>query len=67
MEELEGNRLAERIKPMDKDDNKLISKEEFTTGIAALQRGGGRRGRGGTEAPKRPDRPQRPAMAGAGK
>ena len=67
MEELEGNRLAERIKPMDKDDNKLISKEEFTTGIAALQRGGGRRGRGGAEAPKRPDRPQRPAMAGAGK
>ena len=62
MEELEGNRLAARIKPMDKDDNKLISKEEFTKGIAELQRGGGR-GRGGAEAPKRPDRPQRPAMA----
>ena len=61
MEELEGNRLAERIKPMDKDDNKLISKEEFTKGIAELQRSGGR-GRGGAEAPKRPDRPQRPAM-----
>ena len=39
MEELEGNRLAARIKPMDKDDNKLISKEEFTKGIAELQRG----------------------------
>ena len=62
MEELEGNRLAQLIKPMDKDDDKLISKEEFTKGIAERQRRGGR-GRGGAEAPKRPDGPQRPAMA----
>ena len=64
-DELEGNANADRIKGMDKDGDDAVSMEEFTTGLAALQRngGGGGRGRGGAAAPKRPERPQRPAMS----
>ena len=53
MEELEGNRFADRLKTLDEDDDKSISKEEFSSGIAKLMR------------PKdtRPDRPQRPESA----
>ena len=66
--ELEGNRMADRLKTLDKDGDKAISKEEFTTGISTLfSRGGSRGGRGGGSygrgAPK-PDRPQRPKMEG---
>ncbi|MEM9827751.1 MAG: PQQ-binding-like beta-propeller repeat protein [Planctomycetota bacterium] len=66
--ELEGNRLADRLKTLDKDGDKAISKDEFTGGIASLfQRGGGRGGRGGGSGyggrgeDTRPDRPQRPS------
>lgn len=70
--ELEGNRLADRLKTLDKDDDKKISKEEFRTGIASLFRrgggnaggGGGGRGNGYQRQDSRPDRPQRPKSAG---
>lgn len=70
--ELEGNRMADRLKTLDKDDDKMISKDEFTTGITSLFTrrgggggrsgggGGGYRGRGQDD---RPDRPQRPSSA----
>jgi Ca2+-binding EF-hand superfamily protein len=69
--ELAGNRMADRLKTLDKDDDKAISSEEFRTGITSLFSrgggggGGGRGGYGGGD--KRPDRPQRPAMAGQDK
>ena len=66
--ELEGNRMAERLMTLDKDGDKSISKDEFTSGIASLfSRGGGSRGGGsgrsygGRGGDKRPDRPQRPS------
>lgn len=67
-EELKGNRMADRLKTLDKDGDKVISTEEFRTGIGSLFRssrgggggGGGNRGRGNDS---RPQRPQRPAMA----
>lgn len=72
-QELEGNRMADRLKTLDKDGDMLISKEEFRTGFASLfnrggggggrnRGGGGRGGYGGGEDP-RPDRPQRPESA----
>ncbi len=67
--ELEGNRMAERLMTLDKDANKQISKEEFSSGIASLftRRGGGGGG-GGRDGynneDQRPERPQRPASAG---
>jgi outer membrane protein assembly factor BamB len=61
MDELEGNRMADRLKTLDKDGDKAISKTEFTTGISTLFSGGGNYGRG---KDARPDRPQRPASAG---
>ena len=67
--ELEGNRMAERLMTLDKDGNKEISKEEFSSGIASLftRRGGGGGG-GGRDGynneDQRPERPQRPASAG---
>jgi hypothetical protein len=69
--ELAGNRMADRLKTLDKDDDKAISSEEFRTGITSLFSrggGGGSGGRGGYGGgDKRPDRPQRPAMAGQDK
>ena len=65
--ELEGNRMAERLMTLDKDSDKAVSKEEFTSGISSLfRRGGGGGGGGRPERPKdtRPDRPQRPESAG---
>ena len=65
MSELEGNRMAERLKTLDKDGDEAISKDEFTTGISTLFRrrgsggGSGGYGRGGG-TDNRPDRPQRP-------
>ena len=71
MTELEGNRMADRLKTLDKDGDQAISKDEFTSGIAGLfNRGGGsNRGGGGggyrsRGADNRPDRPQRPESAG---
>lgn len=68
MDELEGNRMADRLKTLDKDDDKSISKDEFTTGITTLFSSGGRSGGGGGSygrgGDSRPDRPRRPAMAG---
>ncbi|APZ96004.1 PQQ-binding-like beta-propeller repeat protein [Fuerstiella marisgermanici] len=69
-DELEGNRMADRLKTLDKDGDKAISAEEFRSGIGSLF-GGGRGGRGGGGGggyrgrgeDKRPDRPQRPQMA----
>ena len=62
MAELEGNRMADRLRTLDKDGDEAISAEEFRTGIASLFRGGrgggGRGGYGGED--KRPKRPQRP-------
>ena len=59
--ELEGNRMADRIKTLDKDGDKAISQEEFRTGIATLFRRGGNYG--GQKNDTRPDRPQRPEPA----
>jgi hypothetical protein len=64
--ELEGNRMAERLKTLDKDGDKAISKEEFTSGITTLFNRGGGGGRGGEQKDTRPDRPKRPEMATAG-
>ncbi len=65
--ELEGNPMADRLKTLDKDGDKAISKEEFRSGIAGLfsRRGGGGRGGsyGGRGEDKRPERPQRPQIA----
>lgn len=73
--ELEGNRMADRLKTLDKDSDKAISEEEFRTGISGLfsrggggggggNRGGGGGGYGGQAKDTRPDRPQRPEMTG---
>ncbi len=70
MAELDGNRMADRLKTLDKDGDEAISKEEFTTGIASLFSGGGRnaggggggRGYGDRTQSKKPERPQRPKM-----
>ena len=46
--ELEGNVMADRLKTLDKDSDKIISKDEFQNGIATLfSRGGGGGGRSG--------------------
>ena len=63
------NRMAERLKTLDKDGDDLISKEEFRTGIGSLfsRSGGSGSGGGGSYGrgkDTRPDRPQRPQMAG---
>ena len=76
-QELEGNRMADRLKTLDKDGDKAISKEEFSSGIGSLFSGGGGRsggarsgggghggGPGGRGEDTRPDRPQRPESAG---
>ena len=64
MAELDGNRMADRLKTLDKDGDEAISAEEFRAGIGSLFRGGrggggGRGGYGGKD--NRPKRPQRPA------
>ena len=69
MAELEGNRMADRLKTLDKDEDASISEEEFRTGITSLfSRGGGGGGGGGgygnRGSDKRPTRPQRPESAG---
>ncbi|MDB4786332.1 PQQ-binding-like beta-propeller repeat protein [bacterium] len=61
--ELEGNRMADRLRTLDKDDDKVISAEEFRTGISTLfSRGTGGRGnysnRGSDSRPNRPQRPE---------
>jgi len=65
-DELEGNRMADRLKTLDKDGDKAISKDEFSSGIGSLfSRGGGGGGNYGNRAKDtRPDRPQRPESAG---
>ncbi len=74
-QELAGNRMADRLKTLDKDGDKAISKDEFSSGIGALFSGGGGGGRsgggrsggggyGGRGEDNRPDRPQRPESAG---
>lgn len=66
-DELEGNRMADRLKELDKDSDKIISKEEFSTGISSLSSrrgGGGGGGSRGQAKDTRPDRPQRPESAG---
>ena len=55
--ELEGNRMADRLKTLDKDKDGEISKEEFRTGISSLF---SRRGNYARQD-NRPERPQRPA------
>ena len=63
MAELEGHRMADRLKTLDKDGDESISTEEFRSGIGSLfrgGRGGGGRGYGGGED-TRPKRPKRPA------
>lgn len=67
-EELKGNRMADRLKTLDKDGDQVISQEEFSSGISTLfSRGGGSGGGGGGYPGQgkdtRPDRPQRPALA----
>jgi outer membrane protein assembly factor BamB len=66
MDELEGNRMADRLKTLDKDGDKAISKTEFTTGISTLfsRSGGGGGGNYSRGKDTRPDRPQRPESAG---
>lgn len=65
MNELSGNRMADRLKTLDKDGDEAISQDEFRTGITSLfSRGGGGGGGGGNYGggggDNRPDRPQRP-------
>jgi hypothetical protein len=66
--ELSGNRMADRLKSLDKNSDELISKEEFSKGISALFRRGsgrsssGRSGYGGRSIDNRPERPERPEM-----
>ena len=68
--ELEGNRMADRLKTLDTDGDKSISKDEFDSGISTLfsRGGGGEAGGGGgygrEQQDSRPDRPQRPESAG---
>ncbi len=65
--ELDGNRMADRIKGLDKDGDDVITREEFRTGVSTLFGGrrGGRGGSGGNRKDTRPDRPQRPELAGS--
>ena len=66
--ELEGNRMADRLKTLDKDGDTKISKDEFSSGISGLfSRGGGGGGGnyGGRSRDTRPERPQRPESAGS--
>ncbi len=68
--ELEGNRMADRLKTLDKDGDKIITQEEFSSGISTVfSRGGGGGGGGGGYQGQgkdtRPDRPQRPELAGS--
>ncbi len=69
--ELEGNRMADRLKTLDKDGDRVITQEEFSSGISTLfSRGGGGGGGGGggyqgQGKDTRPDRPQRPELAGS--
>ncbi len=67
--ELTGNRMADRLKTLDKDGDKMITQEEFSSGISALfSRGGGGGGAGGGGGYQgqgkdtRPERPQRPEL-----
>ena len=63
--ELAGSPIADRLKQLDKDQDKTITQEEFRTGISTLftrGRGGGGYNAGGKD--NRPKRPQRPALAG---
>ena len=60
--------MFERMMQLDKDGDKAVAQEEFSSGISALfsrGRGGGGNGnyRGGAKD-GRPDRPQRPESAG---
>lgn len=50
--ELAGNRMADRLKTLDKNSDDVISKEEFSTGISTLFSRGGSGGssRGGSRA-----------------
>ena len=59
--EFKGNRMADRLKTLDKDGDKAISQEEFRTGISSLFRRG--RNYGGQNKDTRPERPQRPEFA----
>ncbi len=62
--ELAGHRMEDRLKTLDKDGDKAISKDEFTSGIGSLfRRGGGGGGYGGRGEDNRPKRPQRPEAA----
>ncbi len=62
MEELAGNRMEDFMKPMDKDGDDAVSKEEFTAGLAAMRQRGGD-GSGASED-ARPERPRRPSSDG---
>lgn len=79
-EEMKDNPMAERLKTLDKDNDELISEEEWRTGIGSLFNrggggggGGGRGGRGGRGGgggryggeDTRPERPQRPQSVDA--
>ena len=63
-DELEGNRMADRLMTLDKDGDSAVSQDEFTSGISTLFQRSGGRGQGGSYRGRgedtRPDRPQRP-------
>ena len=65
--ELEGNRMADRLKTLDKDGDKAISEQEFRKGMSTLFSRSGERSSGGRYRGRgkdsRPDRPQRPELA----
>ena len=63
--ELEGNRMADRLKTLDKDGDKVITQDEFRTGISTLFSRGGGGGYRGQGEDTRPNRPQRPELAGS--
>ena len=60
--ELDGNRMADRIKALGKDVDDVITREEFRNGMSTLfgRRRGGDRAR---DKETRPDRPQRRELA----
>ncbi len=67
-EELKGNRMADRLKTLDKDGDQVITQEEFSSGISTLfsrgeGSGGGGGGYPGQGKDTRPARPQRPELA----
>lgn len=66
-DELASSPMGDRMMQLDKDGDKVVSQEEFRSGISGMFSGGRGRGGGGNYrgggSDSRPDRPQRPESA----